>query len=35
MMIIQAIKSEEIWLSRKIKVTNELFNQLKDVIEHE
>ena len=35
MMVIQAIKSEEIWLGRKIKITDELFNQLKDVIEHE
>ncbi|TNF09415.1 MAG: shikimate dehydrogenase [Bacillota bacterium] len=35
MMIIQAIKSEEIWLSRKIKLSESLFNQLKEVIEHE
>jgi shikimate dehydrogenase len=35
MMIIQAVKSEEIWLQRKIRMSNELFNQLKEVIEHE
>jgi shikimate dehydrogenase len=33
MMIIQAIKSEEIWLDRKIKLTDELYHKLKDVIE--
>jgi len=33
MMIIQALKSEEIWLDRKIKLTDELYRKLKDVIE--
>lgn len=33
MMVIQAIKSEEIWLDRKIKLTDELYRKLKDVVE--
>jgi shikimate dehydrogenase len=35
MLIIQAIKSEEIWFGRKIDLTDELITQLKEVIYHE
>jgi len=35
MLIIQAIKSEEIWFGRKIELTDELISQLKEVIYHE
>ena len=35
MLIIQAIKSEEIWFNRKIEVTETLIYQLKEVIYHE
>ena len=35
MMMIQAIKSEEIWLDRKIKLTDTLYKGLKEVIERE
>jgi len=35
MLIIQAIKSEEIWFGRKIELTDELITQLKEVIYHE
>jgi shikimate dehydrogenase len=35
MLIIQAIKSEEIWFNRKINLTDELLRQIKEVIYHE
>ena len=35
MMIIQAIKSEEIWLDRKIRLTDSLYQVLKEVVERE
>jgi shikimate dehydrogenase len=35
MLIIQAIKSEEIWFDRKIDITDRLVEELKEVIYHE
>jgi shikimate dehydrogenase len=35
MLMIQALKSEEIWFNREMELTDELYLKLKEVLSHE